>query len=155
MVDDELKIFGLEVGDAHVFHDTFITQFAEGGQCLIDDLKHIGKLHVVHVYQVYVIHMQTLHALVDTLLRPAGRVVPLVHAIFAVTAYLCRQIVTVAIDVGQGFSQDGLSLIVAVIGRHVDEIHTIIHGCIHSVQSSAFIDFMEYTAQRRCSKAQG
>ena len=70
MLDHPFQVLGLQVGDAHVTHHTFLLQFHQSGQCLVDDqlqstLAVALELDVVHIDQVDIVDVQTFHTLVD------------------------------------------------------------------------------------------
>ena len=68
--DDPFQVLWLQVGDTHVTHHTFLLQFHQSGQCLVDDqlqstLAVALELDVVHVDQVDIVDIQAFHTLVD------------------------------------------------------------------------------------------
>ena len=101
MLDDPLEVLGLQVGDAHMTYDTFLLQSHEGGQRLVAYLLQTSlqtslKLDVVHIDQVDIVDIQSLHTLIDAVRDALGTVVPGVHAVFAVATYLCGEEILVA-----------------------------------------------------------
>ena len=67
-VDDKLEVLRLQVGDTHMLHHSLIAQLTKSRQGLIDYLEHVGELHIMHINQVYIVDVQTLQALIYTLL---------------------------------------------------------------------------------------
>ena len=109
MLNDPFQVLRLQVGDAHMTHHTFLSQFHEGRQCLVDNLLQTAlhtslKLNVVHVDEVDIVHIQAFHTLIDTLRGTLTTVVPRVHAVLAVASYLRREVILVAGNLLQGLS---------------------------------------------------
>ena len=92
-----------------------LAQFDKSRQSLIHHLLQFCKLHVVHIDKVDVIHIQPLHTLIHALLGTLCRVVPIVHAILAVSSHLGGKHIAVALDVLKRLSQNSLSLEMPVI----------------------------------------
>ena len=60
MLDHPFQVLRLQVGDAHVTHHTFLLQFHQSGQCLVDNqlqstLAVTLELDVVHIDQVDIV----------------------------------------------------------------------------------------------------
>ena len=93
VVNHPLKVFKLEVCYTHVAYYTFITQFHKCGQGLINHLLQAAgqcclELYVMYVDKVYMVYVEAFHALIDTFRGTLGAVVPGVHSVLSVTAYL-------------------------------------------------------------------
>ena len=99
-----LQILQLQVGDADMLHDAFITQFYQSRKCFVNDLVEVGKLYIVDVDQVDLFDMQPFHTFIDAFGSPAGRVIPDVHSVFPVTAYFGGEQIGFTRDLLQSFS---------------------------------------------------
>ena len=159
MLNHPLQVLGLQVGDTHVAHHTFLLQFHQSRQCLVyyqlqSTLAVALKLNVVYIDQVDIIDVQTFHTLVDTVSHAFGRVIPQVHAILTIASHLRREVIFVAGNAFQGLAQHRLSLIMAIVGRHIDEIHTVLHRRIDSLDTLFLTDAVEHTTQRRSTETQ-
>ena len=153
MLYHPLQVLGLQVGYTHVLHHALFAKLHQCGQCLVyyqlQSALHIAlKLYVVYVYQVDVVHVQSLHTLVHALLSALGAVVPGVNAVVSVSAHLGRQIVFLMWYVLKRLAQHGLGLKVSIVGRHVDEVDTIVNCRVYSLYSLFFADAVEHSAQR-------
>ena len=104
------------------------------------------ELDVVNVDEVDKVHIQTLHALIDTFCDALGRVVPGVHAVLTVAAHLGREIILIAWNLLQGLAQYHLGLKVTVVGRDIDEVDTIVDGCVYGTDTFFLTDTVEHAA---------
>ena len=159
MVDDPLQVLGLQVGDAHVAHNAFIAQLHKCRQCLVDHLLQTArqsslKLYVVHIDEVDIVDAQSLHALIDAAGDTLSRIVPHVDTILAIAAHLRGEVVLVTWNLVQRLTQHLLGLQMAIVGRHIDEVNTIIYGHVHGTNAFFFTDAVEHAAKRRCTKRQ-
>lgn len=127
MLYHPFKVFGLQVGDAHMLHHSFLAELHQCGQSLVDNLIEVGKLNIVNINQVDVVNVETLHALVDTVGYALGRIVPGVDAVLAVASHLCRKIISVTLYFLQGFSQYHLGLVMTVIWRYVYKVNSVVN----------------------------
>ena len=151
-LDDPFQVLKLQVGDAHVAYHPLVAQLKQRRQCLVHHLLQSARqccleLYVVDVYQVDVVNAQPLHALVDAVGHPLGRVVPGVHAVLAIASHLGAQVVFVTRYIPQCLAQHRLGLVVAVVGTHVDEVNTTLDGCFHSLETLFLVGLTKDAAQ--------
>ena len=142
-----LQVLQLQVGDSDVSHHTFFAQGYQGRQCLVHNLMEVGKLNVVHIDEVDIVHVQALHAFVHALRGPSAAIVPGVHAILSIASHLGRQVIPVAGYLFQRLSQHRFRLVVAVVGRHVDKVDARINGCVHRFDAFLFFQFVKHASQ--------
>ena len=159
MLNHPLQVLGLQVGDAHMAHHALLLQLHQRRQRLVDNqlqpaLAVALELDVVHVDQVDIVDVQALHALIHAVGHTLGRIVPRVDAVMAIAPHLRREIILVAGDALQRLAQHGLCLKVAVIGRHIDKVHTILHCRIHGLDTLFLADAVEHATQRRGPETQ-
>ena len=138
-------------------HHAFLLQFGQGGQRLVAHLLQATgqiclELYVVHIDQVDEVHAEALHALVDTLRGPAGRVVPRVHTIVAIAPHLSGEVVFITWHAAQGFAQHRLGLQMPIVRRHVDEVDAAVQRRMHGTDAVGLVDAVEHAAQRRSSE---
>ena len=160
VVYDPTQVVDLQVRDTHVAHQSLVFQFHQCGQGLLCHLLQSSgqrglELDVVDVYQVDVLHTQSLHTLAYAFLCPLAAVVPRVHAILAVAPHLGGEDVLVARNLSQSLSQHRLGLVVSVVRRNVDEVHTALNSRKHGLYGPTLVDIMKHASQRRSSEAQG
>ena len=141
-----MQVLWLQVGDSNMTNNAFLSQFHQCGKCLINHLLQVGKLHIVYVDKVDIIHMQPLHALIHAFRSTFGRVIPCVYAIFPVSSHLRRQIILVARDVFQCLPQYGFSLQMTIVRRYVDKVYAIFHGGKHGLNAFFFANAVQYAS---------
>ena len=148
MLDHPPQILQLQVSDSHMFHHAFFLQLVEGRECLVDHLLQSSlqsslKLDIVYVDDVDIVDMESFQTLVHTLLGTTCGVVPGVVTVFPIASHLCREEEFVSGDVLECLSQHNLRLIIAVVGRYIDDIDTSIDGSEYRVDTSVFVEGME------------
>ena len=157
--NDPAYILGLEIGDAYMANDAFVAQFAKRGQRLVANLLQSPRktgleLDVVHIDEVDMIDIETLHRFIYALLCTLSRIVPCVDSILAVASYLGRKVILASRYLLEGLAKHRLSLIVAIIWTHVDEVHAQFNSSKNCLKGISFLDTMEHTSQRRSSKTE-
>ncbi|CCY64554.1 unknown [Prevotella sp. CAG:1124] len=154
MLDYPFQVFGLKVGYADMSHHSLVAQRDERGERFVDDLVEVGELDVVYVDKVDVVNVQPFHAFVHAVGYALGRIVPGVDAVLAVTPYLRGQVVLVPRYFLEGFPEHCLGLVVAVVGRYVDEVYAVVDGSVHGTYAFRLAYVVEYAAERRRSESE-
>ena len=98
------------------------------------------------------IDVETFHRLIDTLLGTLGRIVPGVDAILSVAPHLGRKIILATRNILESLAKHRLSLVMAIIGADIDEVHAQFDSREDSFQGIGLLDAMEHTAERRSSE---
>ena len=131
-------------------HNALLTEFDKGRQSFVANflqstLQTGLELNVVYIDQVDIIHIQTLHTLIDTLGGTTGTVVPCVDTILAIASHFCREEIFVTGNLFQGFAQYHLGLQMTVIGGHVDEIDAVVDCRVYGADAFFLTDTVEDT----------
>ena len=98
------QVFELQVSDSDMSYHSFLTQFDQSRQCLINHLIQVGKLNIMHIDQIDEVNIQTFHTFIYTLRRTLCRVVPCIDSVFAIASDFRRKIITVARNILQRFA---------------------------------------------------
>src|SRR5574344_1445703 len=107
----------------------------------------ICKFNIMYINQVNIIDVQTFHALVNALFGAFTRIIPCILTVFSISAYFSRKIIFVSWYLFQGLSQYCLGLIMAIIGRNINKIYSIVYCCKNSLFSLIFINLMENSTE--------
>ena len=88
--------------------------------------------------------MQALHTFIDTLPCPFGAIVPEVHAVLAIAAHFRGEVILVAGNLLESLTQHRLRFRMSIIGRHVDEVDTIVNSRMHGTDAFLLTNAVEH-----------
>ena len=131
-----------------------LPELHQGGQGLAYHLVQVRELYVVDIDEVDVVDIQPFHALVYALGRPPGGIVPGVHSVLPVTAHLGRKHERIPRELLEGLAEHGLGLVVAVIGRYVDEVQSVLDCGEHSPERLVLPYGAEHSPERGRAETQ-